>query len=64
MLVLSRNIGQSIVINGQIYITVTRIRGNQVSLAFDAPQSVSIHREEIHKKIQAEQEENVAQEAA
>ncbi len=48
MLVLSRSEGQTIVIDGNIRLTVVRIRGGQVRLSFDAPDDVRIDREEIH----------------
>lgn len=54
-LCLSRRVGETVVINdGQIKITVSRIRGNQVVFAFEAPKSVSVHREEIFNRIQEE----------
>ena len=47
MLVLSRKTGQSIVISGRITLTVNRIAGNRVALAFDAPRDVHIRRSEL-----------------
>lgn len=54
MLVLSRRVGESIVIGDEIFFTVLGFKGNQVSLGFDAPDSVTIHRNEIYQKIKAE----------
>lgn len=55
MLVLSRNIGSSIVIGDNIVVTVLGVnRGNQIRLGIEAPKDVSVHREEIFMKIQAE----------
>jgi carbon storage regulator len=55
MLCLSRRVGETVVINdGQINITVSRIKGNQVVLAIEAPKSMSVHREEIFNRIQDE----------
>ena len=54
MLVLTRNIGETIIINGDIEVTVTDIQGGQVRVGIEAPKDVIIHREEIHNKIQAE----------
>jgi carbon storage regulator len=51
MLVLSRKINESIVINGKIIVTVTEIRGNKVRLGFDAPRAVTIHRSEVYDAI-------------
>ena len=64
MLILSRRVGESIVIDGEIICTVLGFKGNQVSLGFDAPESVAIHREEIFRKIQEEQVQRVAEKAA
>ena len=52
MLVLSRNVGQSICINGhEITVTVSRVSGNKVWLAIDAPPSVPVHRAEVQDRI-------------
>ncbi len=54
MLVLTRRIGENIVIGDDIIIRVLDI-GGQVKLGIEAPQSVTVHREEIYEKIQSEQ---------
>ena len=54
MLVLSRKRGERIVIGSNIELTVVDVRGGSVRLGFDAPQEVSIHRQEIHRRIQEE----------
>ena len=59
MLVLSRKVNQSIVINGNITVTVVDIRGDSVRLGIQAPREVSVHREEILRAIL--QEESVPQ---
>tara|TARA_E500000081_G_C6081438_1_gene327958 strand:- start:73 stop:261 length:189 start_codon:yes stop_codon:yes gene_type:complete len=51
LLVLSRKQHQSLVIGDDIKITVIELKGNQVRLGIDAPDSIVVHREEIHKKI-------------
>ena len=51
MLVLSRNIGEAIVINDETRITLLSINGQQVRLGFEAPSEVIIHREEIQQRI-------------
>jgi carbon storage regulator len=51
MLVLSRRQRESVVINDDIVITVTRIRGNQVHLGFQAPVHTPIHRLEVYDAI-------------
>ena len=47
MLVLSRRIGESIVINGGITVTVLKMKGNVVQLGIDAPKEIPIHRSEL-----------------
>ena len=54
MLILSRRVGQSVVIGDDITITVLRFKKGQVSLGVDAPREVAVHREEIFDRIQAE----------
>lgn len=53
MLVLTRNKGQSIMIDDNIVITALGVYGNQVRIGITAPSEVAIHREEIYDKIQA-----------
>jgi carbon storage regulator len=54
MLILTRKLGESITINDNIKITVLGIYGKQVKLGVVAPDKVSVHREEIFKKIREE----------
>ena len=54
MLVLSRRSNESIVIAGEIVVTVLEIRGDQVRLGIRAPRSVTVHRQEVHAEIQRE----------
>ena len=53
MLILTRRVGESVVIDGGITFTVLSVKGNQVSLGVDAPRHVTIHREEVHARIRA-----------
>jgi carbon storage regulator len=53
MLVLSRKKNESIVIDGNITITLVEIRGDKVRLAINAPKDVAVHREEVYEKIKA-----------
>lgn len=52
MLVLSRRANESIVIGGEVVVTVLEVRGDQVRLGINAPKSVTVHREEVHAEIQ------------
>lgn len=52
MLILTRRTGEALMIGDNVSITVLGVKGNQVRLGIDAPKDVSVHREEIFKKIQ------------
>jgi carbon storage regulator len=56
MLVLSRTLGKSIIINDNVEITVLEVQGSSVRLGINAPKEVSIHREEIYLRIQEEKQ--------
>ena len=51
MLILSRKVGEAIIVNEKIAIRLLEIKGGQIKLGFDAPSDVTIHREEIFLKI-------------
>ena len=51
MLILTRKVGESVLIGDDISITVLSVRGNQVKLGVEAPKEVSVHREEIYQRI-------------
>lgn len=53
MLVLSRRLGETLVIGEDIKITVLGIQGNQVRIGIDAPKEISVHREEVAQRIAA-----------
>lgn len=52
MLVLTRRANQSIVIDGQVTVTVLEIRGDQVRIGIDAPKHVAVHREEVWVELE------------
>lgn len=57
MLILTRKVGESLLIGDDISVTILNIRGNQVKIGVDAPKDVSVHREEIYQRIKDEQSE-------
>ncbi len=53
-LILTRRIGESLVIGDEVTVRVLSVKGNQVRLGVDAPRTVAVHREEIAERIRAE----------
>jgi len=57
MLILTRRVGETVVIGNDVTVTVLGVKGNQVRLGVNAPREVTVHREEIFDRIKREQEE-------
>jgi carbon storage regulator len=56
MLILTRRVGETLIIGDDVSVTVLGVKGNQVRLGVNAPKDVSVHREEIYQRIQNEKE--------
>lgn len=54
MLILTRHVGESLIIGDDVVINVLGVKGNQVKIGVNAPKDVAVHREEIYDRIQAE----------
>jgi carbon storage regulator CsrA len=63
MLILTRRVGEAVVIGEEVTVTVLGVKGNQVRIGVNAPKSVSVHRDEIFERIKTEREDSPQLEA-
>jgi carbon storage regulator len=56
MLILTRRVGETLMIGDEVTVTVLGVKGNQVRLGVNAPRTVAVHREEIYERIKREQD--------
>lgn len=57
MLILTRRVGETLMIGDEVTVTVLGVKGNQVRIGVNAPRDVSVHREEIYERIKREQQD-------
>jgi len=56
MLILTRRVGETLMVGDEVTVTVLGVKGNQVRIGVNAPKEVAVHREEIYQRIKQEQE--------
>jgi carbon storage regulator len=56
MLILTRRVGETVVIGNDVTVTILGVKGNQVRVGINAPKTVAVHREEIYERIKREQD--------
>jgi carbon storage regulator len=58
MLILTRRVGETVMIGNDVTVTVLGVKGNQVRIGVNAPKDVAVHREEIYERIKREEDDS------
>ena len=61
MLILTRRVGETLMVGDEVSVTVLGVKGNQVRIGINAPKDVSVHREELYLRIQKEQDDEISE---
>ena len=64
MLILTRRVGETLMIGDEVTVTVLGVKGNQVRIGVNAPKEVAVHREEIYERIKRERQGGETEESA
>ena len=59
MLILTRRVGETVMIGNNVAVTVLGVKGNQVRVGVNAPKEIAVHREEIYERIKREAQEKI-----
>jgi carbon storage regulator len=58
MLILTRRVGETVMIGNDVTVTVLGVKGNQVRIGVNAPKDIAVHREEIYERIKREEDQD------